>query len=50
HEDVTNIVLNDLVEALQPVRVSITGEFNVRGGITTVVRAGYTRPSQPSDR
>lgn len=41
HEDVTNLVLNDLVEAVAPVRVTVVGEFNVRGGITTVVRVSY---------
>jgi 7-cyano-7-deazaguanine reductase len=41
HEDVTNLILNDLVEALAPRRMTVVGEFNPRGGITTTVRAGY---------
>ena len=41
HEDVTNIILNDLVEALAPRRMTVVGEYNPRGGITTVVRAAY---------
>lgn len=41
HEDVTNIVLNDLVEALAPRHMSVVGDFNVRGGIRTVVRASH---------
>ncbi|MAG36979.1 MAG: NADPH-dependent 7-cyano-7-deazaguanine reductase QueF [Dehalococcoidia bacterium] len=45
HEDVTNIVLNDLVEALDPVRMSVTATFNVRGGITTAIRTSYQRPA-----
>jgi 7-cyano-7-deazaguanine reductase len=45
HEDVTNLILNDLVEAVRPRRLTIVGEFNVRGGIRTVVRASYSRDS-----
>ena len=41
HEDVTNRILNDLVHALQPRWVEVTGDFNVRGGIKTEVRAAY---------
>jgi 7-cyano-7-deazaguanine reductase len=41
HEDVTNLILNDLVEALAPRRMTVVGEFNPRGGITTTVRASY---------
>ena len=41
HEDVTNIILNDLVEALAPRRMTVVGEYNPRGGITTVVRVAY---------
>ncbi|MGH2354343.1 MAG: preQ(1) synthase [Chloroflexota bacterium] len=43
HEDVTNILLNDIVEAIDPRRISIVGEFNIRGGIRTVVRASRTK-------
>jgi 7-cyano-7-deazaguanine reductase len=45
HEDVTNIILNDLIEAVDPRRISIVGDFNVRGGIHTVVRASHTKGS-----
>lgn len=41
HEDVTNLILNDLVDACAPRRMAVEGEFNVRGGIKTVVRASY---------
>ena len=41
HEDVTNIILNDLVRAIRPRRMTVTGEFNIRGGIGTTVRATY---------
>ena len=41
HEHVTNTILDDLVEKCSPIRMLVTGTFNVRGGITTVVRASY---------
>ena len=43
HEDVTNIVLNDLVAATDPRRMTIVGAFNVRGGITTTVRVSHEK-------
>ncbi|ETW99912.1 preQ(1) synthase [Candidatus Entotheonella palauensis] len=43
HEFVTNKILDDLVSACQPLRMDIEGDFNVRGGIHTVVNAGYER-------
>ena len=44
HEFVTNKILDDLVAACKPQRMEIEGDFNVRGGIKTVVRAAYERP------
>ena len=41
HEAVTNRILDDLVEALRPRRVTVEGDFQVRGGIHTVVVARY---------
>ena len=43
HEHVTNRILDDIVETCQPLRAEVTGDFNVRGGIKTVVRALYNR-------
>jgi 7-cyano-7-deazaguanine reductase len=43
HEAVTNRILDDLVAALQPKSMSVIGDFNVRGGIHTVVSAEYKR-------
>jgi len=45
HEDVTNIILNDLVAATRPRRMTVEGAFNVRGGIKTVVRATHIQPT-----
>jgi 7-cyano-7-deazaguanine reductase len=42
-EAVTNRILDDLVEALQPRSLTVEGSFNVRGGISSVVRAGYEK-------
>lgn len=43
HEAVTNRILDDLVLALDPRRITIVGDFTVRGGIHTVVTATHTR-------
>jgi 7-cyano-7-deazaguanine reductase len=47
HEFVTNKILTDLVAACQPWHMDIAGDFNVRGGIKTVVKATYERPPTP---
>jgi 7-cyano-7-deazaguanine reductase len=39
HEDVTNRILDDLVAAISPRRVTVTTDWLVRGGIHTVVEA-----------
>jgi 7-cyano-7-deazaguanine reductase len=41
YEHVTNVILDDLVAAVRPRRMTVEGEFNVRGGIASVVRADY---------
>lgn len=41
HEHVTNKILDDIVGACKPVMAEVTGDFNVRGGIKTVVTASY---------
>jgi 7-cyano-7-deazaguanine reductase len=41
HEAVTNRILDDLVEALQPRHMRVEGDFMVRGGIHTVVVAEH---------
>jgi 7-cyano-7-deazaguanine reductase len=44
HEDVTNRILNDLVRTLEPRRMEVVGDWNVRGGIKTVVTVRYEKP------
>lgn len=41
HEAVTNQILDDLVAAVAPRRMTVVGDFLVRGGIHTVVEAHY---------
>ena len=41
HEDVTNRILDDLVAAIDPRRMTIEGDFRIRGGIHTVVTAKH---------
>jgi len=44
HEAVVNQILDDFVAACGPRRVTITGDFNVRGGIHTKITAEYRQP------
>ncbi len=43
YEHVTNQILDDLVGVCQPRRMTIVGDFSVRGGISTQVTASYTK-------
>ena len=44
HEAVTNRILDDLVRACAPRFMRLTGDFNVRGGIYTMVVAEHRQP------
>ena len=44
YEAVTNQILDDLVAACSPRRMTVTGAFSARGGITTTVVAQYPGP------
>jgi 7-cyano-7-deazaguanine reductase len=41
YEAVTNQILDDLVDAIQPRHMTVVGNFSARGGITTSVTATY---------
>jgi 7-cyano-7-deazaguanine reductase len=41
YEHVTNQILDDLVSVIHPRRMTVVGDFSVRGGIKTVVTATY---------
>ena len=43
YENVTNRILDDLVAACAPRRMTVVGDFSVRGGITTRVTATHER-------
>lgn len=44
YESVTNQILDDLVAACSPRRMTVTGDFTPRGGIKTSVSATYEKP------
>ena len=46
HEAVTNKILNDIVEAINPREAVVTGKFNVRGGLYTTVIASHCAPGR----
>ena len=45
HEHVINMILEDFVQACDPLSVEIEGDFHVRGNIKTTVSASYRRQS-----
>ncbi|HET6267559.1 MAG TPA: preQ(1) synthase [Acidobacteriota bacterium] len=45
YENAVNRILKDVVAACKPVRATVTGEFNTRGGMRSTVEASY-----PSDK
>jgi 7-cyano-7-deazaguanine reductase len=49
HEHVANVILDDLVNALDPRWCEVIADFNIRGGITISVNAEYRQNNDPSD-
>jgi len=45
YEDVVNVILNELVQATRPRRMTVEGSFGVRGGISSVVTATHEAPT-----
>src|ERR1041385_4000139 len=43
YEDVTNRILDDLVSVCQPRRMTVRGDFSIRGGISSLVTAEYRK-------
>jgi len=43
YEAATNRILDDLVAACAPLRMTVVGAFTARGGITTTVTVDFTR-------
>jgi 7-cyano-7-deazaguanine reductase len=50
YEAVTNQILDDLVSACSPRRMTVVGDFSVRGGISTVVTASFDARTDTSRR
>jgi 7-cyano-7-deazaguanine reductase len=50
YEDVVNVILDDLVKAMGPRRLTVEGVFRVRGGISSVVTATYEASSRGRGR
>lgn len=46
YEAATNKILDNLVAACAPRRMTVVGDFNVRGGIRTVVTADYAKEDE----
>jgi 7-cyano-7-deazaguanine reductase len=46
YENAVNRILEDISRACQPVKASVRGEFNPRGGMKSAVEAHYPRPSK----
>ena len=49
YENVTNRILDDLVAALQPRRLTLVAEFSPRGGISTNVTARFRKKMKRED-
>ena len=45
YENAVNRILRDVVAVSQPMWAVVTGEFNVRGGMRTVIEAKYQAPT-----
>ncbi len=43
HEQVTNMIANDLIALLDPRRIKVTAVFNVRGGVYTTVEVEHAK-------
>jgi 7-cyano-7-deazaguanine reductase len=48
HEDVVNVVMDDLIQLLDPWHIEVVGDFNVRGNIKTIIRAEHHRGKKTS--
>ena len=44
YERVVNRILDDLSQAVRPRSLKVVGDFNVRGGLKSIISATYTKP------
>ena len=49
YENAVNRILRDFVKTSKPIKAVVTGEFNVRGGMKSVIEASYP-PESPSKK
>jgi 7-cyano-7-deazaguanine reductase len=50
YENAVNRILNDIVKACGPLWATVTGEFNVRGGMKSKIEACYQRAAVKRQR
>jgi 7-cyano-7-deazaguanine reductase len=50
YENAINRILKDLVQACSPIWATVTGEFNVRGGMKSKIEAHYDRKARGTHR
>lgn len=43
HEDVTNVIIQDLIDLLDPHEIEVVGDFTVRGNIHTLITAKHQK-------
>jgi 7-cyano-7-deazaguanine reductase len=48
YENAVNRILKDFVKAVKPVQVMVSGEFNIRGGMKSIIEVTY--PPKPSKK
>jgi 7-cyano-7-deazaguanine reductase len=48
YENAVNRILQDVVEACHPIWATVSGEFNVRGGMKSRIDARYQRKKRPA--
>lgn len=47
YENAVNRILKDFVRASKPIRATVMGEFNVRGGMKSTIEVSYNPKSPP---
>jgi len=50
HEKVTNTIADDIVRAIQPRKLTVEGDFFVRGGIGTVITVTHEKPARAAKK
>jgi 7-cyano-7-deazaguanine reductase len=46
YENAVNRILRDFVKTSKPTKATVTGEFNVRGGMKSMIEASYPPPKR----